>query len=35
VACLPDKAIQVRALPPKTVIAEIQVRGRCSSCAGA
>jgi Fur family ferric uptake transcriptional regulator len=35
VACLPEKAIQVRKLPARSVVAEIQVRGRCSSCATA
>lgn len=32
VACLPDKAVQVRTLPAKSEVAEIQVRGRCSAC---
>lgn len=32
VACLPGEAIKIQALPAKIAIAEIQVRGRCSSC---
>jgi Fur family ferric uptake transcriptional regulator len=32
VACLPDKAVKVQTLPAKSQVAEIQVRGRCSSC---
>ena len=33
VACLSDKAIALKNLPPNSQVAEIQVRGRCSSCA--
>ncbi len=33
VSCLSDKNIALKNLPPKSEVAEIQVRGRCSSCA--
>lgn len=33
VSCLSDKNIALKNLPAKSQVAEIQVRGRCSSCA--